>query len=930
MIGSRIDHHIRDKSNFHTLKKQFGSFIIRGEFTIIAHFFTNNTNGIHVRRIITKREKKMICKHILYDPISTDCSYSIVYNEDDSVEYSKMVKSEDSYQTTNTKCAEDDIDRVIALIYNVYQLNPVKVREYKFVMREILSNPIELDSLSNKIILSAAFILSQAAQVMAEETNKKFRDIMNKGTMFFVLSRKGYNATTTINFNNSMITKSLYTTMSGSKQDNVFDQLKLIKRGISDSVKKTSALFYPSDAEHFICPLTSKELEGAGEIMEFAQFTTVTVPMDLRTIITECEKFSFPGGINYKDDDNDQDHEKYDNEKESYYLVYGDIIPQRRIYKKKLLELKARLPNIVLFKQGRILRISYTGNIPIKYSPKYKVFVSPHEKVHIWPDAFDLYAPCCKYGYTIQYLNEDYNRIPPAKSTVFQLNKKGSMCTFDDIDAENNIQLAVFKNTGGTHSSLITSPTLDRDMMNCGRIKKFDVDRGEVTQLFDECRAFCESRGLSFMQKPYKDTINSTNDYLVESDIKPNEVIVNYQKLLNAKIPKYFIVANGGGGQQQQRSLRDKRIKKMTLKDFQDKYLLCGNYNNRFNFKRHSKTSKDSTTQSTENVYVYIVKNDETPFYQTLIGMFRDPVKNYQLKTYCAFGDIGGGTVEDGVVADIDFINAAPKQFLSCTTRVNLKKSNGSCLNIGERNKLRYMKIESEIGNEIVYGILYSTFRLQIKCNDNVKIKNTCIRDLYVYTLYIENFLPLYTFDSSFYEDHIIINYTMLSPLGIGTKLANTFGQKDVICKIEDLRHFGGYNARGEFIKPSLLFPIQSLIGRNVGRQYVGAMESQDLVLKHKTTYKINNLKVKSNGPAAFGLVRLFVHHQNAPSKVQSRRPMKNDLWTNQNGFDGNYLSSVPVAIEHHVAKNQCGSNRNTRAILELLSTNGIKVSITT
>lgn len=88
MIGSLIDRVIRQDEILKN-KKQFGAFLIRGEFVIMPHFMTNNTNGIHTR----KRSDSRVASYSFANHIDENITYTIKF---------KPENEETSYKKTKT------------------------------------------------------------------------------------------------------------------------------------------------------------------------------------------------------------------------------------------------------------------------------------------------------------------------------------------------------------------------------------------------------------------------------------------------------------------------------------------------------------------------------------------------------------------------------------------------------------------------------------------------------------------------------------------------------------------------------------------------------------------------------------------------------------------------------------------------------------
>lgn len=984
MIGSLLDYYIRKDKMFEN-QKQFGAFLIRGEVVIIPNFLTNNTNGLHTR----KRYNTRIATFSFPDTENQNVTYTIKYRNDalkqqdgskmqkldddssddedidmdtstvlsaptEDVEFQKdtsddideglleddeedevvitrnrkrkfkeddwtgmkfesLTRLEGTLRSEHGIMKADDIKNILSSFYTTVNLDKIRLDDYEYVMKKMIEYPLELDSFSNKIILSPSTILAQCYNVLANDDKiSRLEDIMKKGTMFFILSKSGYNSGGTLKLNDNTVKTSLYTVMSGSKQNNIASQLRLVKRSVTEAMKKTTALNFSEDANGFICPLTSKELVGAGEMMELAQYVTITTPISIDMVREEVEKISKPIDT-FDEVGNDE-----------YIILYGDFITYRSIKKDMILTLKKQLPFCAFFIHDNILRINYTGNIPVKFSPKYNVFISSHERNVLWKDAFDMLVPITNFGHTIQYMGDKFYRVSPAKATVFQANCKGSMTVFN-TDDDDSLMRTIFKTTGGYHVAMILKP--DLDISKFAHIHDRDVGQNtKVTQpivnkLFENCKAFVDNyKNFDFMSYS-NDYIKTYKDYLPDQKDAIKAFKVYVKMLLKYKSVEFILKVSS-----------DSKTKPISnFQKFIKKYDLKGIYAMRLSLK--GVVAKETKKH---NIFYYmprdICKNFSITIYYKIIEQYENnPEKAYQLQLYAAFGDIDGGTVEDGIIADVDFIKNSPNIYTSSSSRVALAKNKEVKLTKNDLKEICYTPINKAIDNQIIYGSLTTKFRLYIKSNDNVKIKEINIKGVYKYMIYSTNYVDGVQIESYMVEDSVIVSYNIMTKIGIGTKLANNFGQKDVICKIADLSPFGGYNIKGEFIKPQILYPPQSLIGRSVGCQYISAIESPDLVITMKS--KLNNPLYRDESgnlmvhkSSVFGKVNIVVHNQGPLSKLQSTRSMKNDLWTNENGFRCNQLASLPVAVEGLNPKNKCYNKRNVRSVNEIFTLQGLIV----
>lgn len=278
---------------------------------------------------------------------------------------------------------------------------------------------------------------------------------------------------------------------------------------------------------------------------------------------------------------------------------------------------------------------------------------------------------------------------------------------------------------------------------------------------------------------------------------------------------------------------------------------------------------------------------------------------NNQIVLYTAIGDVRGGTVEDGVIIDKNFVENGPRHLVSTTFNLRFTTDTTNTVSKDRALDLKYVKYNMINSDKIIFGMLISNQPLVfVRKVRNIRVIKTIINKIYYYTLYTDNYPNTPKKISSWCVNEngkngkfkkttskrfLVLNYNYESKLSYGTKFANLHGQKGVVCGIEDLSEYKAWTRSGKCIHPQILFSPQSLLGRTTASQ-VREMHSGDF------GWDENGMLV---APLAYN-----IHYINPGTKARIATP-KSDLMTNENGFHANGLHMLNDALNRQVINNR-------------------------
>lgn len=204
-----------------------------------------------------------------------------------------------------------------------------------------------------------------------------------------------------------------------------------------------------------------------------------------------------------------------------------------------------------------------------------------------------------------------------------------------------------------------------------------------------------------------------------------------------------------------------------------------------------------------------------------------DFINPWMIMPYVSFGDCQGATIEDGIVADKSFIKQLkPIIYLTHSQLVfsSNQKINESFLHIKDSSSLHDGK-----------QLLSFTYNQLLKCptSANYIIKIHKLGLMYVYVVSNLKLQEQEHFDISYSvidkNIKISIKSTITMKVGVGSKISNCWGQKNIISEVVDLSHSWGRTRGGKIVHPQILYSPVSLLSRVPTGQLHYMLQSPDL-----------------------------------------------------------------------------------------------------
>ncbi|UBZ25499.1 LEF-8 [Crangon crangon nudivirus] len=947
MLGSYIDKKIRP--NFSESDSSlFGCFVIEGVVKIIYNFITNNLTTGHVRRI--KRPKKpdgvnytvriktdAVTMNLVYCPADeenpiTATIYDEAYKQnveiyerfncardihkDETSANNKKLKGtkvannlvknlEKSQKQYNTAWKSDLVDRATGLkwIDVINMASPFRKRteeDYIQYFKSCINNAPQLDDMANKTVISPNTILLRFLKLLINNVvvgkiggvnesmsqrftrmNTKLASTIRSGNMFYVLSNK---IVTTVSgeYND----KSVYQTIEGQKQHIATYMTSVVKRFVNSKTKNSKALMFSRDAYQYICPIDIKDIKGAGENISLAQLVFSPPGIDIATMQNIIKSFSKKDG--------------------ELTVVINSFITLYRLNREDIKQLKLNCPILPIMIYDNYLVLNIKGHVLMKYSTRYNFFVTPYELHNFWPDAFDDYHHQLKYSPTTLHLSSLIDTAASVKRNVANANLKGR-CN----ELHNEFTANTFLYSVGASNAAIIHKREPEDKVISIKFNPTSTTQDPLIIPIDT-----KAPHLRYLQ--YAKVANPP-PLNVEEKKKIDDFFANYvayddgTELNGCKISDVLDDAD--------------TVINTILKIFQhwhtDRFTLAFTYGSPTNNKLTKETlailqdqpeCKERNIVSVASKSIYIVPHGtERKEYSKTIAIDVNKPHPPHMALYVAFGDIGGGTNEDGIVIDKDLAEFGPKKLISQSLTVKFTPVNKKT---GRLNFI-YHPQNSEIGGTISFGVVTVNEPMTYIKSKNVNIEESHIGKNYRYMIstYMASHYTKVIGSSSFTDGgtNINIHVHYLCNLGVGMKISNNHGQKGIISAVRDLSHLKAYRRDGTCVKPQLLFSITSIIGRTVSSQVLSMFSQPDIAIS----------------PTLCIVSPQGINWHNIEPSIKSRASIiKNDLMMAENGLLANHLPFVSDTLR---SQGPIHSKKNPLHLVQQLSVfQGIRIEMLT
>lgn len=833
------------------------------------------------------------------------------------------------------------------------------IENYIEFLSEILEEFPHIDSLSNKVLLTAPSILEKTLNHINTNVNRITRcQLLLNGNMSFLFSKRNRVPVQKQKITDTSMDKtntSLYLNIEGHKHNKLYDMLSTTKRLVAcENVMNDSSLKFPIDGLGFVCPLCCKEMRQAG--------TSCILSRDVIT----CPKIDDPNNFNI------------------IYHEYNDYLKPNKIYKTYEKDLKIKE---MQDKDGDINMIDDLKEMEYKKIIFLEKFVSVYQNM-TRQEKFQTFLKIKKLFFGFSFVSNDVMLLEIAKyysivheiplcdyememykddiGDVVELSEKSvnvkkftyndfvfikkslnNMCElFINDDILNVIFVNKYQMRYNVNDGILTTIRERSDMFPSKLQKPLRiVFNGFVTPfvvlfsweiylyLKSVCRYhsmmmfenylyifYCENVLLKYIHK--YDIFMSPHEMSHLFGNRTNLDLNAYLSTFVDYMPKEFSLTTATKNTVTYSNIKGSVYKFNNIEEF-ELFRSAPGFNSSINFNNKYDYT-DLAILSTNNKLSPVLAKYHN-YLDEKYGI-NEEEEPKELQLYVAFGHIPE-VVEDGFILDENFakngltININIKLNLRLCQNETIYELKNTKMNKNFQNtpankknliatETQYIPINKIIGDRIILvGILATLGDFKLVQNKKISCCVTKIKDINYYSIgyNLENAIEennVYNIQSSANWDEgpvlsIKLNYNV--KFGVGTKLCN-FGQKAEISKVADLSEYACYTRDGVCVKPQLMMSGISVLGRTASGM-VTAM------LKHPR-------RAVNEFGGLTSPIPLFVSTIHSSTKL-SRGITRLDTLKTSNGFDGNELAATCSVLnsQHQMATKRYEAFAHTLAL---------------
>lgn len=932
MVGSFPDYLIRG-SNVDADKSLFGSFYIKGSPHFLPNFLTNNLRSGYRWTSVSGDIYSDYRWTLIHDGYTVNMVYDkgavkCVARKYISSREAAVMKRKLSAIYHDTSLDINNYNWLKAI--NETSLFPddtcTEAEYLEFFESAYRNHPI-LDYLANKLVITAPALMIRTLQIYkstfetTENANKsdiekniaftqtfvkKLQDIYERGNMYFAITKNRMNHV-------NLVKESLWIPIEMFRMNHVYKLVGQIKRSTTAKQRNSKALFYPEDAFGFICPANVREMNGAGENLFFSLMTWPTLNLDDDVVCVYIKKNFLNDKILKLD--------------HLFLVVEGYLTHyQIRDDTANFIKIKHDLKHVTFMQYDKkYLLLSTRGHIPAKYSPKYEMIVSPYEKTHLFPNAFDEYKDIALLSPHGLCLPDSFVKTMPEKVTVAINNIKGGCAVIKDTGFTlESFLYGVGSNTSLNYrrtdeeSKIVADAVIFNSKSKPCRIP-LDFNRDPESRCYYTKYAILENELMPEVVKNFYANLPSSTLNDIECngrtllDVLPNmsKHMKIYRNILQATDYQHIFY-------EENPNFEHRHIQTLQKGDNCDSYILMSSFYYKTTNQKYTGTVSKMTTKRKRSLKYGIESKTSSTTYSKYVNTQNVVKHNNHLVLWTAIGDYRGGTCEDGIILDSNFVKNSPTKFVNNVFKLQFQLKSGKYFKRNGKlsdNKfgIVYHAQNSIIRSRLIFGDLVSSVELIPTTRVHaIGIESSNIGKLnYRYTIYTTEYTNISKVLESNYKDGtLFITYRYEKNLDISTKISNNHGQKGLVSLVADLSHIKAWQQDGTCIHPQILFSPTSTIGRTTASQIYEMAMGKSIAV---TQYGGLIAKMSYN-----------VHHIESTTKAIIALP-KNDVMTNENGFVGNMLSRASQCLRNETSKNRASDSINF--ITQLYKLKGIAIT---
>lgn len=847
IFGTYQDFLIRGEAEVKESRILWGSFIRLGNLETYNIFSTFNSLSTHVY----STDSKLIVEIYFYvDDKGVELRYhrGVVhvvyekqnyYSNEDNVTWISLLDKANPYKSGITDV--EYIKLFNAMLCYDYDMNDLKNRQF-----------LTYTTILNRVICSG---LSKQTSTI---TN--VRELFENGNIFNLLSKKSVVNNDTVN---KSYPQSYSNNIDNGRSNKICDFIATVKRTLNDAFKNAEALRFPEDGLGIICPISVKDLKDAGEQNVLADYVLVSesendlaVYEHLLTISTTNEKLesfkrtAFTRAMNNRCQQKRTDRIEKElvtkkpklpenntsdiMENDDYYDdSEDDDVCDVEMTDSSYSDMVTNVPVTIVLNEflcGVVIFWSFDVLLELK-----KKF--PHiSTLYFYPYVFIITKSCIPLKY-----HETYNTyFSPAEITEYKL-------TFPSAS-----------------NYSVTWKHLDPWARHLNPSAKSTVSinniKGSVANVESKFQSECMSYSLGitcYINMNEEERLKIFDSAIVATKVKP------YQK--------YFDEIHSMGF----------RVGDTPVIDDIDKRVATESLRNMYDFEKLNYSCCKSKIESYGRYYDVNLKEKAEKYLNMVL--YNDP-KNYSvfnLKVWACFGNMYGNCIEDGIVVDSNFAKLVPDIVYNACIGVSfISKSNkNNCIFVPIREKQQ--------SRDPFIGYVIAEEEITIRHSRHCYILKGVVGNHCYYLIHFNPKTNLTYSDLNIeYVKHnktlmVLIKGKHYGQFGLGSKIANSFGQKNICSKlvaIQSHEKMHGITRDGRKVFPQIVYSDVSIVSRDQSSQYASALRSPDLAFG-------------PNGEIIFPLN--IVIHTLHPYTNNHLFVTRSDTFVNSNGFETQGLAQT-------------------------------------
>lgn len=300
-----------------------------------------------------------------------------------------------------------------------------------------------------------------------------------------------------------------------------------------------------------------------------------------------------------------------------------------------------------------------------------------------------------------------------------------------------------------------------------------------------------------------------------------------------------------------------------------------------FDLRKLQYTCEETKNETyTYNNAPYLQRN-VIRYVQTIMGGDSyEPPNPWNLTAWVMFGNVEGWCVEDGVVFDSKFVEHVPPVYYSACISVEF-----TFKNVKTAKDVRFIDVRVN-GDDTLIGCVVTSSEVYTKHSRHCNILVTVIGNHYYHLIHFKPKNQYTNLEVDSVKTNkaltVLIRGQHVGKFGVGSKIANSFGQKNVCSAVEDLSRFWGITRDGRRVHAQVVFSDVSLIGRMSTGQVRSMLAHDDCAIgPNKEIIAPQNLVIHAMHP--YTNLKIF--------------DIRADTLVNVNGFDSQALSSTTLAL---------------------------------